>query len=222
MDLTNTSKFLGAIGIALAAMANLAAAQTLTVLETKTCEFPVSLTDWQSSCQIDFYDGNRTLEEVMITLDGGADSDVTITAGTDANVERGEVGADINASWSISGQNLSLNALPTGDFAPPAFTVPGGTVEAVADISGTDQDMLIETGATNPNVAIYNGTGTFTVDVAATGFIDARIRGGNNTTEQATDAFATLTVQYKGTPEPNGSLMATFAFLGLVGFRRRR
>lgn len=222
MDLTKTSKSLGAIGIAFAVLAGTVNAQALTVLETHTCTFPTTLTSWESTCQIDFFDGPGVLEEVMVTLDGGAESDVIIAAVTDANVDRGEVGADITASWSISGQNLSLNALPTGDFAPPAFTVAGGVTQTVADINGTDQAVLTQTGASNPAVSLYNGTGTFDVDVAANGFIDARIRGGNNSTEQKTDAFATLTVQYKGTPEPSGSLMAGFALLGLVGFRRRR
>ena len=225
MDLTKTSKTLGAIGIALTLMATAASAQ-LTVLETHTCTFPVTLTSWQSSCQVDLYDGSGVLEEVMVTLDGGAESELTLEnqSGSNATVLDGFVGANIAAAWTISGQNLSLNALPTGTFAPPSLTIPGNSTTTLADVSGTDTDMLTNNGVANPAVTIYNGTGTFTVDVNADGVLSNLISGGNVALDQDTEAFATFTVQYKGTPEPNlsPSLLSAFALAGIAGFRRRR
>lgn len=175
-------------------------------------------TPWATTFDVPLYNGSLPLAEVMITLNGTAESDLDITAtGGDVTVLVGEVGAFINAN--SPGVGLDINAIPNGVFAPPAIVVPGGTTESLVDVSGSDADMDTFTGS--PAVDPYVGVGTFPVDVSAIGTQTLTTSGGNQDSSQTTVATATLTVQYKVMiPEPTSlSLVA----LGLAGaFIRRR
>ena len=89
MDMTKTSKLLGAIGMALAALAGTANAQ-LIVLETHETQCVVAdttLTPWTFECNVPLYNpanhGGSLLEEVMVTLEGTATSNVDVTATND-------------------------------------------------------------------------------------------------------------------------------------------
>ncbi len=242
MDMTKTSKLLGAIGMALAALAGTANAQ-LIVLETHETQCVVAdttLTPWTFECNVPLYNpanhGGSLLEEVMVTLEGTATSNVDVTAtndvilnpstglppGVDAN---GSAGATVTSNWTVGGQSLTLSAFPTSDVVSTQdIPLAGGNTAALADLFGTDSTMATTTGTAN--TAIYLGTGDFQVGLSGTGFGQPPFSaGGNVGFEQVTDAGARFTVQYKTAevlPEPSAGLMALFGCIGLLGIRRGR
>lgn len=163
---------------------------------------------------------NYELTEVWLTLEGAAETAITVTAVGDVSVPGGPIGANIEAfNFSAGPATLSLNALPGGTF--PAVNLLSGVVDGPNQFSGSDTDTAVLTGA---DLATFIGSGTFSADVSANGFFDAgQLTGGNIDTSQETTASGTLTIQYKGelVPEPTSITLMMIAGLGLLGFTRK-
>lgn len=193
------------------------AAGPLQVVEEYEFSFANS-TEWMTTFDVPLYSGSDPLAEVMITLVGNATSsvDATATTGDDVDILLGEVGALITATSGLVG--LSIDALPEGTFAPPTVNVPGNSTVMLDDIVGDDTDMDTFTGS--PAVDPFVGVGTFPVDISAIGTLSTTVSGGNVDISQATEAGASLIVQYKTmVPEPSTMMIS---LLGLAGFAARR
>ena len=162
------------------------------------------------------------LTEVWLTLEGSAETVISITAVGDVAVPLGSVGATIDATnFSTGPASLALNALPGGPF--PAVQLLSGGVAGPLQIAGTDTSTALVSGA---DLAGFVGTGTFTADIAANGFFNqGTLQGGNLDTSQDTEASVVLTVQYKGVgvvPEPSSAALILAGMGMLLGTARRR
>lgn len=192
------------------------------VISELTVSVPLQATPWGPVTvtlpQFDqgMYPGYE-LQEVCFILEGTADSDVSVTAVESTTILSGDVGAFIQAT-NFSAGTLTLNAIPSGSFAPPALTMTSGQV-ANYDLTGTDTDSILLTSG----LAAYIGTGTITADLTAVGTNSVQTAGGNYDLSQTTTASGTLKVQYKGilVPEPNSMVLALGGFL-LLGLRVRK
>lgn len=251
MHRTKRSIFFLAGGVLAAswfATANGQVADELTILETHEVQCVVSsdtLTNWEDTCEIPLYNpadhGGSQLDSVMLTLFGSATSVVDITANTATTLNPASVrpsisnpggiaGAIVTAGWTAGGNALTINAFPESAIVNTQdLALAANEMRTLADLSGSDQATLTTSGVDNTDVYVdtsTTGDGTFSVTLSA--IADAQppySSGGNFTLEQSTIAGAQFVVQYKTLqplPEPSAGLMASFAFLGVLGLRRRR
>ena len=248
MKRTTQSLSFVAGSIAAALMATSVFGQTLTILETHVgeCVVPDStLTNWDQICEIPLYNpddhAGSLLDSVMVTLIGTSTSQVEVMANTDTTLNpsvlpplisnpEGVVGATVSASWTVGGSALALNAIPVSPIVETQdVPLAANEMTVLANLSGNDEAILTTNGVTNTAVYLdptVDGTGTFNVSLSAVGFGQPPFSsGGNLDLGQATDAGAQFMVQYKTyevLPEPSAGLMAAFAFLGILGMRRKR
>ena len=211
------SKAVGVICFFAVAMSLVSASAQLVIVEEHTFELSPFATPWELSLMVPYYDpaeyGGRPLEEVMVMLEGAADSSVDVTAsGGDVTVLAGEVGAFITASGLID--SLTLDVLPKGIFAPPAINVPAGTTINLTDVSGFDMDFMVL--AEPADVREFEGSGEYEVTLGSVGTSSITASGGNMDVSQRTESSAQLTVQYKVEAVPEPATLVILA-LGLVG-----
>ena len=132
-------------------------------------------------------------------------------------VLNGDVGAFITATGTVPG--IFLDALPTGQFAPPIIEIGAGESANLTDVSGSDLDTL--TINADGDLTPYVGMGAFGVDLAALGSSSLTTSGGNWDASQRTEANATLVVTYAIVPEPAVMTLLAIAAAALVGMRRK-
>ncbi len=219
-----------------AALAVSSGASAITLVQTQTFQFDPDgqggiieiPTLWQRSASVGQY-APGGLVRVEVELSGTATSSLTAEATTTADafiLNPSTLGANISTSSTLIPQ-LNIDVLPVGGIPNLPVQIDGGTMVELTDISGADDDLQIFTSG----LGVFEGGGTFDIDLLAIGSSTLTTGGGNLDTSQTTVAGAELIVRYyveeqivdpTGVPEPGMLLgLATVAGAGFMSRRRK-
>ena len=224
--LKTISKAMTGIAV-LAALLVTATAHAGTVVQT--FNYGPQLTNWDSTASFNYFDTTLgTLTSVQWDVAGTTDigysvdndnlNNATFTPGGNATVEvssiPGVTGGVIQV-FPVASTSFTL-AGDDGDGPVENYTGPDSKVATISDTKSTSVSAL--------PVSLYNGPGTFDVNVAATGV--AGVFGpGNFQSKFQQDASVKLKLTYNyapAIPEPGTLALLAPAVLGLVAIGRRR
>ena len=169
-------------------------ANGMTVISQLSVSVPTQATPWgPTTVSLPQFDPamfpGYELQEVCFNLEGMAESHIDVTAVENTSILNGDVGAFIQAT-NFSTGTLSLNAIPTGTFAPPVLSLTApNSIEF--DLAGTDTDSLLLNSALAP----YIGTGNVTADLSAVGTNSVQTAVGNFELVQETTASGIFTIE---------------------------
>lgn len=220
-----------------AALAVSSSASAITLVQTQTFLFDDDgsgsieeiPTLWQRSATVDQY-APGSLVRVEVELSGIATSSLVSEATTSAPaflLNPSTLGANISTSSTLI-PTLNVDVLPVGGIPNLPLQIPGNTTEEITDIAGADNDLQIFTSG----LGIFEGAGTFDIDLLAIGSSTLTTGGGNIQNTQSTVAGAELIVRYfvedeppmppESVPEPGMLLgLATIAGAGFISRRRK-
>ncbi|MDJ0845117.1 choice-of-anchor E domain-containing protein [Crocosphaera sp.] len=219
-----------------AALAVSSGASAITLVQTQTFQFDPDgqggiieiPTLWQRSASVGQY-APGGLVRVEVELSGTATSSLTAEATTTADafiLNPSRLGASISTSSTLI-PDLNVDVLPVGDIPGLPVQIPGGTTQEITDVSGADQDLQVFTSG----LGVFEGGGTFDINLLAIGSSTLTTGGGNLDTSQTTVAGAELIVRYfvedeivdpMDVPEPGMLLgLATIAGAGFMSRRRK-
>ena len=218
-------KTLALAGIASFALATSANALTITdsdSLGPQTTEL-MSAVDKLTVDQFDTLGGTRTLEKVTVTIDYRIDSSGTVTNNA---AQAQSFAVTVSSMFSSDGGPAPIGSLGGNlQIGPVNFVNLGsGASEAFGPAFDDDQAMSMFTSAADLAAFIGNGTWTIGLNTDSGQMIVGG--GGNIVANIATEASATLTVDYEyrertQVDEPAALGMAGLALAGMIALRRR-
>jgi hypothetical protein len=184
-------------------------------------------TDWAESINVSQFDemgGNRTLQQVMITLDGHVEGTAQAES-MDAAPATVSVSLGATITLSLMGDDLAV-ALPIAmeSFDATIFDGMidfGGTSGMTFDgLMNDDSDMTSLTSGMD-DLSAWIGGGSIKLDATAMG-ASTGTGAGNLFLQFETLASAKITVIYKYTEIPTPGSFALLGIAGIAATRRRR